>query len=101
MASLGLGVAVVARTLGQAMMLLLLILYPMMLLSGALTPPESQGAFMRTAGLLSPVSHYVDFGYQVLFKGNGLAYVWRDVAGILVLGVVLFGVSVRRFSRLV
>jgi len=87
MASLGLGVAVVARTLGQAMMLLLLILYPMMLLSGALTPPESQGAFMRTAGLLSPVRHYVDFGYQVLFKGNGLAYVWQDVAGILVLGV--------------
>jgi ABC-2 type transport system permease protein len=44
--------------------------------------------------------HYVDFGYQVLFKGNGLAYVWPDIAGILVLGVVLFAVSVRRFARL-
>ncbi|HEX9821846.1 MAG TPA: ABC transporter permease [Methylomirabilota bacterium] len=101
MASLGLGIAVVARTLGQAMMMLLLILYPMTLLSGALTPPESQGVFMRSAGLLSPVRHYVDFGYQVLFKGNGLAYVWQDVAGILVLGVALFLISVRRFARLV
>jgi ABC-2 type transport system permease protein len=101
MASLGLAIAVVARTLGQAMMMLLLILYPMMLLSGAFTPPESQGAFMRTVGLLSPVRHYVDFGYQVLFKGNGLAYVWHDVAGILVLGVALFLLSVRRFARLV
>jgi ABC-2 type transport system permease protein len=101
MASLGLAIAVLARNLGQAMMMLLLAFYPMTLLSGAFTPPESMGAVMRWLGLLSPVRHYVDFGYQVLFKGNGLAYVWHDVAGILVLGIVLFAVSVRRFSRLV
>jgi ABC-2 type transport system permease protein len=83
------------------MMMLLLIMYPMMLLSGVFTPLESQGVAMRTVGLLSPVRHYVDFGYQVLFKGNGLAYVWHDVVGIFVLGVVLFVVSVRRFARLV
>ena len=100
MASLGLAIAVMARNLGQAMMMLLLILYPMELLSGAFTPPESMGLIMRYVGLLSPVRHYVDFGYQVLFKGNGLAYVWSDIAGILVLGVALFAVSVRRFARL-
>ena len=100
MASLGLTIAMLARNLGQAMMMLLLILYPMELLSGAFTPPESMGFVMRYAGLLSPVRHYVDFGYQVLFKGNGLAYVWHDIAGILALGVALFAISVRRFSRL-
>ena len=101
MASLGLGIAVLARNLGQAMMLVLLLLYPMTLLSGAFSPPESQGAFMRAVSVLSPVRYYVDFGYQVLFKGNGLAHVWPDVAGILALGVVLFLLSVRRFERLV
>jgi ABC-2 type transport system permease protein len=100
MASLGLAIAVVARNLGQAMMMLLLVLYPMELLSGAFTPPESMGSIMRYGGLLSPVRHYVDFGYQVLFKGNGLAYVWPDIAAILALGVALFAVSVRRFARL-
>lgn len=101
MASLGLAIAGLAKNLGQAMMMLLLILYPMLLLSGAFTPAESMGLVMRYVGLLSPVRHYVDFGYQVLFKGNGLAYVWQDVAGILVLGVALFVISVRRFARLV
>ncbi|HSE93633.1 MAG TPA: ABC transporter permease [Methylomirabilota bacterium] len=101
MASLGLAIAVVARTLGQAVLLLLLVFYPMVLLSGAFTPPESMGAAMRYAGLLSPARHYVDFGYQVLFKGNGLAYVWPQVAGILALGLVVFAISVRRFARLV
>jgi len=56
---------------------------------------------MRYGGLLSPVRHYIDLGYQVLFKGNGLADVWPDIAGIVVLGVVLFTVSIRRFARLV
>ena len=101
MASLGLAIAVLARNLGQAMMLVLLTFYPMTLLSGAFSPPESQGAFMRAFSLLSPVRYYVDFGYQVLFKGNGLAYVWPDATGILVLGVAIFLLSVRRFARLV
>ena len=101
MASLGLAIAGVAKNLGQAMMILLLVMYPMMLLSGAFTPPESQGLVMRYAGLLSPVRHYVDFGYQVLFKGNGLAHVWQDIAGILALGIALFALSVWRFAHLV
>jgi ABC-2 type transport system permease protein len=93
MASLGLAIAVLARNLGQAMLLLLLVLYPMMLLSGAFTPPESMQPVLRYASLASPMRHYVDFGYQVLFKGNGLAYVWPEVLAILGLGVVLFSVS--------
>ena len=101
MASLGLAIAVVARNLGQAVLLLLLVFYPMVLLSGAFTPPESMDVAMRYAGLLSPVHHYVDFGYQVLFKGNGLAYVWPQVTWILALGVAVFTVSLRRFSRVV
>lgn len=33
-------------------------------------------------------------------KGNGVADVWPDIAGILALGVALFAISVRRFARL-
>jgi len=101
MSSLGLAIAVVSRNLGQAVLLVLLILYPMVMLSGAFTPPESMSPLLRYGGWLSPVRHYVDFGYQVLFKGNGLAYVWPHVGGIVVLGLAAFLISVRRFARLV
>jgi len=72
----------------------------MLLLSGAFTPPESMGPLMRYGGLLSPVRHYVDLGYQVLFKGDGLADVWPDIAGIVVLGLALFAISISRFARI-
>jgi hypothetical protein len=48
---------------------------------------------MRYPSLVSPVNHYVDFGYQVLFQGQR--------SGVrLALGVLLFAISIRRFARL-
>ncbi len=100
-ASLGIAIAVVARNIAQGMLLLLLLLYPMLFLSGAWTPPESMAPWMRWASLVSPMRHYIDFGSQVLFKGNGLADVWTDVVGIVVIGLAMFGWSVARFRQLV
>lgn len=99
-ASLGLAVAVLSRNVAQATMILLLVLFPMIFLSGAFTPPESMATWMRYASLLSPMRYYMDFGYQVLFKGNGLAYVWHDIIGILAVGSAMFGFAVWRFRRL-
>jgi ABC-2 type transport system permease protein len=99
-ASLGLTLAVIARNLPQAMMLMFLTLWPMMFLSGAMSPPESMMPWMQYLSLLSPMRYYIDLGFQVLFKGNGFAYVWHDVLGILVLGSGLFAFAVWRFRRL-
>jgi len=98
--SLGLLVAVFARNLAQAMMMLFLILMPMLFLSGAFTPPESMAPWMKVASLFSPMRYFTDFGYQVLFKGNALVYVWHDVLGIVVLGFAMFGLSMWGFRRL-
>lgn len=99
-ASLGLALAVIARNLPQAMMLMLLTLWPMMFLSGAMSPPESMTPWLKVLSLISPMRYYLDLGFQVLFKGNGLAYVWHDVLGIVVLGSGLFAFAVWRFRRL-
>lgn len=97
--SLGLLVAVFARNLAQAMMMLFLILMPMLFLSGAFTPPESMSPWMKYASLISPMRYFMDFGYQVLFKGNGIMYVWHDIIGIVVLGACMFALSMWGFRR--
>jgi ABC-2 type transport system permease protein len=97
LSSLGLVIAAVARNIAQAMMVLLLILFPMLMLSGARNPPETMEPWMRYLSLISPMRYYIDFGYQVLFKGNGLAYVWRDLLGIGVIGALTFAAAVARF----
>jgi ABC-2 type transport system permease protein len=92
--------AVIVRNIAQAMMLLILILFPMLFLSGARFPPETMEPWLRYLSLISPMRYYIDFGYQVLFKGNGLAYVWPDVVGMCVIGILTFTFSVVRFRRL-
>jgi ABC-2 type transport system permease protein len=99
MTSMGIAIAVLARNLAQALMIMILILQPMIFLSGAWNPPEAMSSWMRWLSLLSPLRYFIDFGYGVILKGNGLAFIWRDIAGIAVLGAILFSFSLAWFRR--
>ncbi len=99
MTSMGIAIAVVARNLSQAMMIMLLILQPMLFLSGAWNPPEAMSPWMRWFSFISPMRYFIDFGYGVILKGNGLALVAWDIIGIVILGCVLFSFSLWWFKR--
>jgi ABC-2 type transport system permease protein len=99
MTSMGIAIAVVARNLSQAIMIMILILQPMIFLSGAWNPPEAMIPWMRVLSLLSPLRHYIDFAFGVILKGNGAAILIGDIAGIAALGVVLFTFSLLWFER--
>jgi ABC-2 type transport system permease protein len=99
MTSMGIAIAVVARNLSQAMMIMLLILQPMIFLSGAWNPPEAMSPWMRWLSLISPMRYFIDFGYGVILKGNGLSIVAWDIAGIVILGSALFTFSLWWFQR--
>ena len=99
--SLGLLIALFSRNIAQAMLILFMILIPMLFLSGAMTPPESMSPIMSYISLLSPMRYFMDFGYQVLFKGNGFAYVWLDIVGIIIFGTIIFCGSLWRFKKMI
>jgi ABC-2 type transport system permease protein len=99
MTSMGIAIAVVARNLAQALMIMILILQPMIFLSGAWNPPEAMTPWMRWLSMLSPLRYFIDLGYGVILKGNDLRMVAADLAGIAVLGTLLFGFSLSWFRR--
>jgi ABC-2 type transport system permease protein len=99
MTSMGIAIAVVARTIAQAIMIMILILQPMIFLSGAWNPPEAMSPWMRWISLLSPLRYYIDFAFGVILKGNPFSVVVWDVVGIAILGTVLFVFSLLWFER--
>ncbi len=99
MTSMGIAIAVVARNLAQAMMIMLLILQPMIFLSGAWNPPEAMSPWMRWLSLFSPLRYFIDFGFGVILKGNGISFVAWDIAGIAILGTALLAFSIWQFRR--
>ncbi|MBI2815855.1 MAG: ABC transporter permease [Acidobacteria bacterium] len=99
MSSLGIAIAVVAKNLAQAMMIMLLVLQPMIFLSGAWNPPEAMNPWLRKLSVISPMRFFIDFGYGVILKGNGLSLVAWDIIGIVVLGGAVFTFSLLWFRR--
>ena len=43
--------------------------------------------------------YFIDFGFGVIRKGNGIAVMAWDIAGIALLGAVLFSFSLLWFER--
>ncbi len=98
-AGLGLFIATLSRTLGQVVMLVILIMMPLLLLSGAWTPPEAMPYALRQAMYLSPLSYYIEMSYGILMKGVGLQTIWDSLLGLALLGSLVFGFGVSRFRR--
>ena len=99
MTSMGIAIALVARNMAQAVLMMILILQPMIFLSGAWNPPEAMSPWLQWISVVSPLRYYIEFAFGVILKGNGLRAVAADVMGIAVLGAILFGMSLLWFER--
>lgn len=99
MTSMGIAIALVARNMAQAILIMILILQPMIFLSGAWNPPEAMSSWLRGLSFVSPLRYFIDFGFGVILKGNDARVLAHDIIGIAVLGVLLFGFSLLWFER--
>jgi len=98
--ALGIYLATVARSMPQFGLLLMLVLLPLILLSGGATPRESMPALVQYLMLAAPTTHLVLLGEGVLYRGAGLDVVWGQLLALFVIGCTLFALSLRRFRRM-
>ena len=96
---LGLYAATIARNLAQVGMLTVLIVAPMIFLSGAWTPPEAMAPWMRFIMYISPLHYYIDSCLGILLKGAGLNLLWDSILVMTLLGAVALGLGIWRFRR--
>lgn len=95
----GLFIATLGRTLAQVGMLSILIVAPLILLSGIWTPPEAMPIWLRSFMRFSPLYHFIEVSYGILLRGAGLEVLWDSVLSIALLGGAIFGIGVWRFRR--
>lgn len=96
---MGIFLATVAGTMPQFGLLLMLVLLPLQVLSGGVTPRESMPQVIQDIMLAAPNTHFVILAQAVLFRGAGLAVVWPQLLALIVIGSVLFFFSLQRFRR--
>ena len=96
---LGIYLATLAGTMPQFGLLLILVLLPMQVLSGGMTPRESMPEVIQTIMLLAPNTHFVMLAQSVLFRGAGLDVVWPQFLALAGIGGALFLLALRRFRQ--
>ncbi len=96
-ASLGIFLATVAGSMPQFGLLLMLVLLPLQVLSGAQTPRESMPELVQNLMLAAPNTHFVILSQAVLFRGAGLDVVWPQLLMLLLIGLALFAFALKRF----
>lgn len=95
--AIGMLLATLVRTVPQFVLLMLVVITPMIFLSGTFTPGESMPESMRVLMAVSPLRYYTTFSMSVLFRDADILLIARELAIMLALGAVLFAIALRRF----
>ena len=96
---IGLLIATFSRNLAQVGFLSLLIMPPMNLFAGTITPLESMPILLKPVMLLSPMYHYLNVSFGLLLEGAPLATLWDSVLALVLIGAGLFALGAWRFRR--
>ncbi len=97
--SLGMFLATYARTMPQFALLLIMVLLPLQMLDGGMTPRESMPEWVQQVMLAAPTTHFVMLSQGILFRGAGIDVVWPQFAALAVIGAVLFSIALTRFRK--
>ncbi|MGE5215810.1 MAG: ABC transporter permease [Chloroflexota bacterium] len=97
--SMGIFLATVARSMPQLGLLVILVIIPLQLLSGAITPRESMPELIQTLMQAAPTTHFIGLAQAVLFRGAGLDVVWPQLLAIVGIGAVFFFTALVRFRK--
>lgn len=97
--SLGIFLATIAGSMPQFGLLLMLVLFPLQILAGGLTPVENMPDVLRLVLSLAPDTHFVSLAQSTMFRGAGLDVIWPQLLSLLGIGLAFFSFSLWRFRR--
>lgn len=98
-AAIGIFLGTLARTMAQFALLMMMAVMPMMMLSGGMSPIESQPQWVQYVTWFFPSRHYVSFMQAIVYRGAGLDIVWKEFVTVLVMGVTFLVVSLLLFRQ--
>lgn len=97
--SLGILLGTLARSMPQLGLLLLIILLPLQMLSGGMTPRESMPLLLQNIMLAAPTTHFVALAQAILYRGADFGIVWPQFLALIVIGGVFFLLALSRFRK--
>jgi ABC-2 type transport system permease protein len=97
--SLGIFISTVAKSQQVAMFIsMIALLLPTILLSGFIFPIENMPKILQWLSVIIPPRWFIVILKNIMLKGTGILYVWKETLIIMGLTSVFIGLSVKRFK---
>ena len=96
---IGIWIATYARNQIQALLLTFFVLFPMMFLSGTITPISAMPTWLQWLSFLSPMRHYLSLSLGIFIKGLGMDVVWPHALTLAGFTVLILWFGLRRFRH--
>ena len=95
--SLGIFMGTIARSMQQFGIMMILVLIPLQLLSGAMTPHDSMPQVLQWMMSVAPTTHFVNLAQAILYRAAGFDIVWPEFLALLAIGAAFFGLTLAYF----
>jgi ABC-2 type transport system permease protein len=86
-AAIGMFLGTMARSMAQFALLVIMVIIPVIMLSGGMGAVESQPDIVQRLTLALPSRHFLAFAKAVAFRGAGIESVWVELVLMAGLGV--------------
>lgn len=95
----GVLIATLVRTLQQALLASFFVLFPILFLSGTMTPIETMPPIVQAFTRLSPLRYYVEALTGIFLKDVGLSVLWPQLVQMGVLGAAILALGALLLRR--
>jgi ABC-2 type transport system permease protein len=99
-AGIGLFVAAMAKDVMQVAQFSIVIMIPLIFLSGAWTPVYTMHPFFQTLSFFSPLRYYIEGSESIFYRGTPFLELYPYFFGVTLLGFFLYLVGFRKIGRL-
>lgn len=97
--SLGILISTVSKTMQQAIFISMIgMMLPTILLSGFIFPIENMPKVYDVVASLLPPRYFIVIIKNIMIKGTGFLYVWKETLILTFMTVVFIGLSIRNFK---
>jgi len=97
--SLGILISTVAKTMQQAIFISLVgMMLPTVLLSGFIIPIENMPDIYGWISAILPPRYFIVIIKNIMIKGTGFLYVWKETLVLLIFTMVFIGLAIRNFK---
>ena len=99
-AGIGLFIAALAKDVMQVAQLSILVMLPLIFLSGAWTPIYAMHPLLQKFSLISPLRYYIEGTESIFFRGTPFLELYPYFLGVILVGSVVYLIGFRKIGRL-